>query len=104
MATALSGERDELKLKLTWLTVFRTVATSLLLLAIAARLWSETPADLSPADTFSFVLIGVVYLLTLVYGLLIRRGLAGRGAAYAQIVGDVLLASCLVYLTGGSES
>ncbi|MBI3182675.1 MAG: PAS domain-containing protein [Myxococcales bacterium] len=92
-------------MKLTWLTVFRTVATSLLLVAIAARLLSELPTEgLGTVDSASFLLIGVVYTLTLAYGLLLRRGRAGAPAAYLQVIGDVLLASCLVYLTGGADS
>jgi two-component system, NtrC family, sensor histidine kinase PilS len=96
---------SNLRLKLTWLTVFRTVATTLLLAAIVARLASNSPVeDLSRADSLSLLLIGLVYLLTLVYGLVLRSGWAGASTAYAQVMGDVVLASCLVYLTGGVES
>lgn len=99
-----AGDSD-LRLKLTWLIVFRTIATTLLLGAIVARLSSRPPTEeLSTADSLSFLLIGVVYVLTLIYGLVLRRGAVGRGNAYVQVLGDVVLASCLVYLTGGIES
>ena len=96
---------SDLQLKLTWLTIFRTVATTLLLAAIGGRLLSA-PAEegLSRPDSLSFALIAAVYLLTLIYGLMLRRGGAGRGVAYVQMLGDVLIASALVYLTGGTES
>jgi two-component system sensor histidine kinase PilS (NtrC family) len=93
-----------LRLKLVWLTVFRTVATTLLLSATLVRLLSQPLTELSREDTFFFGLIAIVYFSTLIYGLMLRRGRVGAGAAYAQVLGDVLLASGLVYLTGGSDS
>ncbi len=100
-----NGPLGDLTRKLIWLTVFRTVATTLLLGTIAVRLLSGPPIeDFSRADSASFVVIALVYGLTLVYGLLLRRGVVGRGVAYLQVLGDVVLASCLVYLTGGADS
>lgn len=104
-AVLAGSSHSDLLVKLTWLTVFRTVATTLLLAVIAARLFSAPKVqELSGADSLSFLVIGVVYALTLAYGLVLRRGYAGKAAAYVQILGDVLLSSCLVYLTGGIES
>jgi two-component system sensor histidine kinase PilS (NtrC family) len=62
----------------------------------------ESP--LPKEDSFSFVIIIGVYLLTLVYAFLLRRGRAGRTSAYLQVLVDVVVASGLVYLTGGIES
>ena len=98
------GAGSDLRLKLVWLTVFRTVATTLLLSATLVRLLSQPLTELSREDTFFFGLIAIVYFSTLIYGLMLRRGRVGAGAAYAQVLGDVLLASGLVYLTGGSDS
>ncbi|MFN0061989.1 MAG: two-component system sensor histidine kinase NtrB [Myxococcaceae bacterium] len=95
---------DDLRLKLTWLSVFRTVATSLLLAATALRLLPHPAQELSREDSLSFVIIGVVYALTLTYALLIRAGRVALGYAYVQVLGDVVLASALVYVTGGAES
>jgi two-component system sensor histidine kinase PilS (NtrC family) len=99
-------DQSDLKVKLTWVVVFRTVAISLLLVVSVLRLVSNPqPGELSPADSLSFALIAGVYLVTLVYGLLLRKGLgASRRAATAQVVGDIVLASSLVYLTGAAES
>ncbi len=93
----------DLRVKLLWLSVFRMVATTLLLGTIALRLLSR-PTDLSWEDSLSFLVIGVVYVMTLVYALWLRSGRAGTGVALAQLVGDVALATSLVYLTGGTES
>ncbi|HVE83890.1 MAG TPA: ATP-binding protein [Myxococcales bacterium] len=88
-----------------WLTVFRVVATTLLLAASAFRLFSRpNPESLSPEDSASFVVIGFVYVLTLIYGLALRRGRAVAAIAYLQVAGDLLVASSVVYLTGGVES
>jgi two-component system sensor histidine kinase PilS (NtrC family) len=95
---------DELRRKMTWLTVFRTVASSLLLAAIAARLLTRPVQELSTADSFSFAIIATAYFLTVIYGVLIRGGKVGRRAAYLQVLGDLLLASGVVFLTGGIES
>ncbi len=97
-------DQQDLKVKLTWVVVFRTVAISLLLIVSVLRLVSE-PGEFSTADSLSFALIAGVYLVTLVYGLLLRKGLGvSRRAAAAQVVGDIILASSLVYLTGAADS
>ena len=97
---------SDLKVKLTWVVVFRTVAISLLLIVSVVRLVSNPQGgDLSSADSLSFALIGAVYLLTIVYGVLLRQGRGvNRQGAIAQVVGDVVLASSLVYLTGAADS
>ena len=64
--------------------------------------WS-TPGALAAQSTEPFPYR--VYLVTLVYGLLLRQGRgASRQGAIAQVVGDVILASSLVYLTGAADS
>lgn len=93
-----------LRTRLVWLTAFRTVATSLLLAAVAGRLISTLPKELSRADTLSFAAIGVVYLFTLAFALRLRRGTASRVDAAVQVAADVVIATGLVFLTGGPES
>src|SRR5712692_4190693 len=91
--------------KLIWLTAFRTVTTTLLLSAFAGRLLSQPATEeLVRQNTVPFVLIGLVYLLTVIFGLIMRGGKVGKGAAHFQVLGDILLASSLVYITGGTES
>lgn len=99
----LAGE-PELRVRLTWLSVFRTVATTLLLSVTALRLLAGPPRDLSRRDSLAFAVIGLVYVLTLIYGLWLRRGRVGPSAAAVQVAGDILIASALVSLTGGAES
>ncbi|MDP1822979.1 MAG: ATP-binding protein [Archangium sp.] len=95
----------DLRVRLLWLTLFRTVATTLILGVLAAQLSSGAPrSELSTADLTSFGIIAFSYVLTLVTGLLLRAGRVGPGAAWTQIVFDVLLASSVVFLTGGARS
>jgi len=96
----------ETQRRLLWLALFRTVAFSLLLTATAARLLASSSevVELSREDSMSFGLIAVVYALTLVYGVLLRQGWVGPSAAYLQVLGDVVIACGLVYVTGGVDS
>lgn len=96
----------DLRVRLLWLTLFRTVATTLILGVLAAQLASGAPRseELSTADLTSFGIIAFSYVLTLVTGLLLRAGRVGPGAAWTQIIFDVLLAASVVFLTGGARS
>lgn len=103
---AEAGLQDwpDLKTKLTWLSLFRVFAASGLLLALAIRRLLGPPTELSSADVVTFALVGLVYLLTLGYGFFLRRGKVGPNGAYVQVIGDVVLASGVVFLTGAGES
>jgi two-component system sensor histidine kinase PilS (NtrC family) len=84
--------------------LFRTVATTLVLVGFAARLASRSQTELTGGDVGPFAIIGTVYLLTLVTGLLLRTGRAGRRAAWTQIGFDVTMSTLVVLLTGGQSS
>lgn len=76
-----------------------------MLVALAVRLLSgQRSAEPSRADSLFFLVIGAVYVATLAYGFALRRGAGSRIVAYVQVLGDVVLASCLAYLTGGPDS
>ncbi len=95
----------DLRVRLLWLTLFRTVATTLILGVLAAQISAGTlRSELSTADLTSFAIIAFSYVLTLVTGLLLRTGRVGPGAAWTQIIFDVLLAASVVSLTGGARS
>lgn len=96
----------DLARKLLWLTAFRMVATTLILGIVAVRLLLKPPtAELSREDSISFVLIALVYGASLLQAVILRSGrVRVRVAAYVQIAEDVVLASALVYLTGGVDS
>ncbi len=93
----------DLRVRLLWLTLFRTVATALILGVLAAQL-SSRRSELSTADLTSFAIIAFSFVLTLITALLLRAGRVGPGAAWTQIIFDVLLASSVVFLSGGARS
>lgn len=62
------------------------------------------PLELSAADWAGLATIGVIYALTLAYTFRLRFATVGPRDAVVQIVGDVLIAAGLVFLTGGAES
>ncbi|QQR48389.1 PAS domain-containing protein [Myxococcus xanthus] len=90
--------------RLVWLVLFRTVAASLSLVITLARLLLQPSQDLSWADTLSLAVIVIAYVSTLVVGLRLRRGRGGLSDAWVQVVGDVVIATGLVYLSGGADS
>ncbi len=100
---------SDLRVRLLWLTLFRTIATTLILGVLAVQLTSAFSAigvrsELSTANLTSFGIIAFSYVVTLVTALLLRTGRVGPGAAWTQIAVDVLLASSVVFLTGGARS
>ena len=96
--------RAELRQRLVWLTVFRTGATTLMLGAFSIALFNRPGHELSLSDAMSFGVIGLVYVSTLVYGVVLRRRAVHRLAGVAQVAGDVIIATALVVVTGGVES
>ncbi|RKH03584.1 two-component system sensor histidine kinase NtrB [Corallococcus carmarthensis] len=86
------------------MVLFRTVAASLSLVVTVARLLTQPAQEPTRADSLSFAVIAGAYVLTVVMGLRLRRGTAGRLDAMVTVVGDVLIATGLVYLSGGADS
>ena len=100
----MPSHQEELRRKLTWLIAFRLVATSLSLVAVGARLFSQAPAEPAPGDWVAFSIIGFVYLLSLVTAEVVRRGRWTTPAVFIQVLGDLVIATVLVVLTGGGDS
>jgi two-component system, NtrC family, sensor histidine kinase PilS len=94
---------SELPFRLKWLTLFRAIATSALLVVVIGRLSVEAREPTS-AESFGLGLAVVAYLATLVNGLLLRTGNVGPVAAWAQVGFDVVISFALVFVTGGTES
>nr|WP_225938011.1 ATP-binding protein [Myxococcus sp. RHSTA-1-4] len=90
--------------KLTWLTAFRIVATSLSLVAVVLRLLAQAPSEPARGDWAAFSIIGFVYLLSLVTAVAVRRGRWTTPAVFIQVLGDLVIATGLVMLTGGGDS
>src|SRR6185436_11128400 len=94
--------RASLEQRLKTLMAFRLVMVTTLLLVAA---YSEAVSDtLLPFNPF-FALIGATYALTIVHALLLRF-LSRRldPLVYVQVIGDLVIITGLVYLTGGSRA
>ncbi len=106
MPSSSQASVADLRVRLLWLTLFRTVAATLVLAGLAVQLSANARVGLtlSAADLASFGIIGLSFVLTLVTGVLLRAGWVGAGAAWVQIGFDVVVAGAVVFVTGGSVS
>lgn len=104
MPSSNSGRGAALRVRLLWLTVFRTVATTLVLAGLGAQLSSDPLSELSAADFTSFAVIGFSFFVTLITALFLRRRDVTPTVAWLQIAIDVLLSASVIFLTGGVRS
>ncbi len=101
---ARAEEAEGLRSRLVWLVLFRTVAATLSLVITLARLLLQPFQEPSRTDTLSLGVIIAAYVSTLVVGLRLRWSRAGRLDAWVQVAADVVIATGLVYLSGGADS
>ncbi len=103
---AAGGRRDDgdLRRRITWILVVRTVVISLVL---GLTLWVSWLNEVDPASTPSLVLLGGIaatYFATLVYSVLLRAGIAPHRLIWPQVIGDLTVTTVLVHVTGGAQS
>jgi len=94
----------DLARRITVLMLLRTILVSLLL---GLSLWVSWAKQVDPSSTPSIVLLGLVgatYLLTIVYGVLLRRGVSPARLVWPQLGGDLAITAVLVAVTGGAQS
>ncbi|MCA9673438.1 MAG: hypothetical protein H6709_09100 [Kofleriaceae bacterium] len=94
----------DLRRRLTWLIVLRTGVISIVL---GLALWVSWINEVDPSGAASLTLVGIVattYVMTLVYSLLLRAGVAAERLVWPEIVGDLAVTSLLVHVTGGAQS
>ncbi|HUQ02511.1 MAG TPA: ATP-binding protein [Kofleriaceae bacterium] len=90
--------------RLIWLMVLRTVVISLVL---GLTIWLGTVDGSGPTAPASLFLTGIVvitYASTIVYALLLRRGVDPERLVWPQLGGDLAITTALVYVTGGAQS
>ena len=88
---------------LQWLFFLRVIILSILL-GISLILQTKTHAIIIPPLEYVTYFIAAVYLFTIVSALIMRLLKDYWRFALAQIISDALLAACIVYATGGSQS
>lgn len=90
--------------RLHWLVLLRVVV-SLLLLGGTLLLQAREPADLiRPPLVGPCGILALVLALSLIYRAILPRVRNLRSFAYTQVIGDIVLVTALVYLTGSEES
>jgi two-component system, NtrC family, sensor histidine kinase PilS len=98
-------EGDGLYRRLVWTTLLRIAVVSVLLATSSVVLFRAEERQLGLVEQALFTVVIVSYAASLVYLLVLRTAKRWhQRLAYAQVVGDVLIVSCLVWLTGGAES
>jgi two-component system sensor histidine kinase PilS (NtrC family) len=88
----------DLEARLKRLMGFRVVmVTTLLFIATYVEAVSETLLTVNPL----YFVIGATYALTVVHVIAFRLVRSRRALAYAQVLGDLLMVTALVHVTGG---
>jgi two-component system, NtrC family, sensor histidine kinase PilS len=97
----MGAQERELRRQLDWLMTFRVVIiTTLMVSTFVIELMYRPLLSLQPF----YVLAVVTYAMTIAYAILSRVLRAVRPQIYAQLIGDLLVVTGFVYLTGGAES
>jgi two-component system sensor histidine kinase PilS (NtrC family) len=95
---------SDLGRRLRWLMLFR-VATATFLLGTTIMVHFRQVGGVSDtALSALYTLIGAIYFLTFVSAVVLPRLMGEHLQAYVQIVGDILITTAVIYLTGGLES
>jgi len=96
--------RAELSGRLQKLMFLRVIFVSLLLGASVFIQVKETRTDFGNIQAYHYLLIAVIYFLTFVYAVLLKRLRNLTAFAYGQLVLDTVVVTAIVYSTGGIES
>jgi two-component system sensor histidine kinase PilS (NtrC family) len=94
----------EQRRRITQLMVVRLVLVTLVL-GTTVGLHLAAPEDLAlPSAISVFTIVATTYVLSLVYALWMRRGMTARWFLDMQMVGDLVVTTSLVHVTGGAQS
>lgn len=93
--------RAELKQRLYWLISFRVAFAALILVGRAVLVATSFESELITESAVVVVAVGLTSLVSVV---LLVKGVVHRGLAYAQLIPDFVVASTLVWWTGGANS
>jgi two-component system sensor histidine kinase PilS (NtrC family) len=99
-----SKESGELLRKIKRLIFIRLLFATFLLIASAVVQWRAYLLFSSTTILSFYILIGIIYVLTVCYAVVLTRLKDLRLFAYIQLVLDVVFVTVLIYVTGGIES
>ncbi len=98
-----NGERD-LYRQLKWLMVFRAVFTLLLLGSTILVQLGRNLSPLASPLSFLYALIATIFILSILYGLVMRKSANRRLLAMVQIGLDTFIVTLFIYVSGGFAS
>src|SRR5206468_10748036 len=97
----MGAQERELRRQLDWLMTFRVVIiTTLMVSTFVIELMYRPLLSLQPF----YVLAVVTYAMTIAYAVMSRAVRAVLPQIYAQLIGDLVVVTGFVYLTGGAGS
>lgn len=99
-----AGGSTDVRRRVQWLILVRLVGTFLLLLVTIGLHLKEHQAIFGEAIVPLYVLIGAIFLLTVIYSLAVSMVPNLWLFCYFQIIVDVVYFTVLVYFTGGTSS
>lgn len=102
-STSLSESDILLKRQLKWLLLLRALLLSILLGISLLLQSSEHDITIPPLHYITYFIAGI-YCFTLASSFLLRIITCYKRFAYAQVLTDSFLTSCLVFFSGGSQS
>ena len=91
-------------IRVSWLLLLRTIVVSVVL---GLSVWVLVASEEGGASTAVWLQssgIAATYVSSIVFGVLLRRGVAPRRLAMPMMASDLAVTSLLVYLTGGAQS
>jgi two-component system sensor histidine kinase PilS (NtrC family) len=95
----------DLRRRITYLMLLRTIVISVVLGMALWMSWAKNFDASSPATLLLLLgVVGTTYALTIVYGVLLKWGVAPERLIWPQIVGDLAVTTLLVHVTGGAQS
>ena len=92
------------KIKLKWLIFFRILFSLLLLGSVVVQQMGETAIQLDRSLVILYGLIAAIFVLSVVYGVVLKRIKNVTLFAFIQTSIDTLFATLIVFLTGGFVS
>ena len=99
-----AAQEQDLRRRITYLMLFRVVVITIVL-ALTVLLHLALSDDPVTSNALAlFIVVAVTYGLTIVYALWLPRTSDRLRLADVQIVGDLLVTTALVHLTGGAQS
>ncbi|UCG13744.1 MAG: PAS domain S-box protein [Deltaproteobacteria bacterium] len=99
-----STEQTELLRKTKWLMLLRLFFATFLLVATVIAHAGAYESFFNTSPPSMYILIAIIYFLTLCYALFLKRVNHLGVFAYLQLLLDVLFVTALIYVTGGIES